>query len=301
MTQPSLRSSRWLLALPASLLLHGLLLLACAHLRGPAGGGPSPILPPPPDPGLFETDGNEEPYVYLAPAPQPRRRVSFAGVIAGQESIVVAPASISLPSAVEQAAPAPPNSADSPPAPGGPGTSGLGRGTSFFGIPAQPQKVVYVIDRSASMGLHGAFDAARRELLVSVARLPETACFQVIVYGSRARLLLTDSPRWLAATTANRQLITAALQKLEPEGSTSHDRALPMALALEPDTVFFLTDADDLSEQQVRTVTACNCGRAVIHAVELRKVNRQRPEMPLQVLARENRGSYVAIDLDVYR
>jgi hypothetical protein len=64
--------------------------------------------------------------------------------------------------------------------------TGPGGGTiSFFEIPTEAQAIVYVIDRSASMGPSGALAAAKRELLASLSRLPPTARFQVIAYSSR--------------------------------------------------------------------------------------------------------------------
>jgi hypothetical protein len=38
-----------------------------------------------------------------------------------------------------------------------------------------------------------------------------------------------------------------------------------------------------------------NAGRTVIHAIELSTANRDRNEMPLHVLARDNHGVYRAV------
>ena len=43
---------------------------------------------------------------------------------------------------------------------------------------------------------------------------------------------------------------------------------------------------------------ALNQGRAVIHTIELSIGNRERSEMPLQALARDNRGTYRAVALE---
>jgi hypothetical protein len=178
---------------------------------------------------------------------------------------------------------------------------GTGRrltGTTFFEVPSRAQSVVYVIDRSASMGLHGALERAKRELLASLDRLVPTALFQVIVYNSRAQPLRFDLPGLVPATPENKVLIAQALAELQAEGGTRQDQALPRALALQPDVVYFLTDAGDLTETQVRSMTQGNRRRCVIHVIELTTGKRAGAEMPLQLLARENAGVYHAVDLD---
>src|SRR5262249_3744008 len=61
-------------------------------------------------------------------------------------------------------------------------TSGAGSTTTFFQVSTQAQSVVYVIDRSGSMGNGGRMALARRELLASLDRLPVSARFQIIPY-----------------------------------------------------------------------------------------------------------------------
>jgi hypothetical protein len=160
----------------------------------------------------------------------------------------------------------------------------------------QGQRIVYVIDRSSSMGEHGALDAACRELLASLAHLPATARFQVVLYNRGASPLLLDGRTDLAAPGADSlRQVEAALAALRPAGSTNHLEALKTALTLLPDVLFLVTDADDLTQKEVREVTAMNQGRAVIHAVELTT----RPEQgdgPLALLARGNGGTYRAVN-----
>jgi hypothetical protein len=174
--------------------------------------------------------------------------------------------------------------------------SGTGQGgTSFFQIATHARRVVYVIDQSSSMGQFRRLDTARRELLVSLQKMPADAAFQIIVYNSTARVLLPAHPDWLTASESNRQLAADALAQLEPEGGTRHDLALPLALALQPEVVYFLTDADDLTLAYVRQITSQNRHGAVIHVLELNPSLRNDPNTPLQMLARENGGVYRAV------
>src|SRR5262249_61982066 len=48
---------------------------------------------------------------------------------------------------------------------------------TFFGVPTQARSIVYVIDHSISMGFNGALEAAKREVLASLASLPPTTRF----------------------------------------------------------------------------------------------------------------------------
>jgi hypothetical protein len=288
---------RWSLALLLSLALHGLVVVGLARLPGrevaprvagcAVGGGCDAQL-----------DGDADTYAYLVspatpvPAHLPSPPPSISLIAKAQPRPPIPPPALAgLSSGIKGETHGFANTGPSPEH-----SPGVG-GTIFFKIPVRAEKVVYVIDRSASMGLRGALDTARRELRASLHRLPPTAQFQVIVYSSRAEPLLPSQPGWLAATAENKELVAIALGVLPAEGSTRHDQALPRALALQPDVIFFLTDADDLTDRDVRTVTEHNRGRSVIHVVELSTANRQRPGMPLQALARANGGMYHAVDL----
>ena len=171
-----------------------------------------------------------------------------------------------------------------------------GATTTFFGVPAQGLRIVYVLDRSCSMGLQGALTAARRELEKSLARLPAPALFQVIEYNTSAAPLL-GGKTLLPATPENICLATEALEALTPARGTLHLEALLMALALHPDAIYFLTDADDLNPADCAQVTRANAGASTIHTFELTIANRGHPDMPMQRLARDNHGTYQAIDL----
>jgi hypothetical protein len=165
--------------------------------------------------------------------------------------------------------------------------------TSFFEIPTQAQAIVYVIDRSASMGPSGGLAAAKRELLASLSRLPPSAHFQVLAYSSRVEPIpLGAGDGLLLASPGNIQHAVSYIDALYAEGATAHLPALKRALALHADVIYFLTDADDLTTEQVRAVTVLNHGRSVVHAIQLASVRRSADQQALQLLARENHGVY---------
>jgi hypothetical protein len=184
----------------------------------------------------------------------------------------------------------------------GTGAGATGGTTAFFQVAAQGRSIVYVIDRSASMGPNGGLAAARRELLASMEQLPAAARFQVVVYNRSAAVLpIGGKTDLVPATPDNKHQAALLLQNIVAEGGTNHAPALALALHLQPDDIFFLTDADDLTEEQVRIATGINIrqnnGRTCIHAIELNTDNRAREDMPLHILAGSNHGTYQAVSL----
>jgi hypothetical protein len=152
--------------------------------------------------------------------------------------------------------------------------------------------VVYVIDHSVSMGLHGSLRLARRELLESLRRLPDGTRFQVVLYNRHPETLYIHHRFDLAVLdAAARAEVARAVERLTATGGSDHGAALGQALRFRPDVLYLVTDGADLSEAVVRAVTNLNQRPTAIHAVELGR--RGRPaDSPLYRLARLNRGTY---------
>jgi hypothetical protein len=178
------------------------------------------------------------------------------------------------------------------------GSGPTGAMIDFFHVGVRAASVVYVIDRSTSMGLRGALDIAKRELLASLQRLAADTRFQIIIYNRHAECLRIGGRTDLVpATPENKQEVASLLQSVRPEGSTDPLPALRQALALRPEVIFFLTDADDLNVRQISDLTQFNRGRTAIHAIELNALHRDRHDQPLQLLARNNHGEYRAVSV----
>ncbi len=176
--------------------------------------------------------------------------------------------------------------------------SGIGKGDtsqnggSLFSLPATATSVVYVLDRSVSMGIDRKLDFARRELIASLRRLPPSVRFQVIDYNDYAETLIVDGQRdLLPAEPAIVAKAIALLQALDAAGTTNHFAALRRGLDLYPDVIFFLTDADDLKPEVISAITQRN-RHSVIHTIELTRLRSPRPDGPLAQLARNNHGTY---------
>jgi len=118
-----------------------------------------------------------------------------------------------------------------------------------FGIPGEGYKFVYVFDRSGSMGGSGrsALSAAKAELLASLESLEKTHQFQIIFYNDRpTKFNPTGNPdRLVFATERNKALARRFVASITAEGGTRHEEALIAAIKLQPDVIFFLTDADE--------------------------------------------------------
>jgi hypothetical protein len=179
------------------------------------------------------------------------------------------------------------------------GNAGAGGGGSgILTAPGTARRIVYVIDRSVSMGTSGALAIAKRELLAGIAALPADAQFAVILYNRQAEPLDLGGPSDLVdATPDNRLTVARLLEDVRAEGSTDHLAALRRALAFGPEIIFFVTDADDLTLEQVRNVMLFNRRGAAIHAVELNNKGEAREDTPLQMMARLSGGSHRVVPL----
>lgn len=295
--------SRGWLALLVSLALHGALVVALARLPGRAETRRAAA----DGPAVMELVEEAEAPAFLAPTPGPAVTPAQPAKSAGGEAVIavgVRASGESITPAVHHTEPTP---AAAPVDPAVFGAPGDGSGPAAGGAPAlfesgtPARSVVYVIDRSSSMGPGGLLEAATRELCASLARLPPATQFQIILYHDQPEALFPGRAALLPATAANVQRAARLLVEVRAEGGTDHLRALRLALSLGPEVIYLLTDADDLSNADRHEVTRLNRGRAVIHTIELSTSNRGRTDMPLQVLARENRGTYRAADLGPQR
>ena len=163
---------------------------------------------------------------------------------------------------------------------------------SVLQAPRSARSVVYVLDRSLSMGPDGALDRARRELLASLDQLPAGTRFQVILYNRQAEpLRVAAQSGFLQADQPTRAEVARQLASVPAAGNTDHLRALRRGLLLQPDVLFLITDADELSDRDVLEATRQNDGHTVINTVEVghRHTN---GDSPLHRLASRNGGTY---------
>jgi hypothetical protein len=174
--------------------------------------------------------------------------------------------------------------------------------TSLFGVVGEGYKFVYVFDRSGSMGGSGrsALRAVKAELLRSLANLDSIHQFQIIFYNEQPIAFNpTGVPGRLAfATQQNKDRAIRFIETIKADGGTAHEEALKLAIRLQPDVIFFLTDADDpiLSPAQLEKIRSLAAG-IVINAIEFGSGPKPPGVSFLSELARQNNGGYVYVDI----
>jgi hypothetical protein len=183
--------------------------------------------------------------------------------------------------------PAPGPSAPAQPAPSPSPRSGS--------LPTEPagRSVVYLFDRSLSMGLGNTLTPARRELRACLESLPSTCRFQVIPYNLQAEpLFLQGRQDLVLAEPSLVRHALAQLDNLRAESGTNHLRALKRGLQLRPDALYLITDSLDMPEESLAEVRRLNQKPTTIHVLELVRSRQTSRGVVATRLAERNHGTY---------
>lgn len=178
--------------------------------------------------------------------------------------------------------------------------SGSARGEDgFFGLRDEGATFVYVIDSSGSMADPDGrpMAAAKAELMGSLESLDPEQQFQIIFYSEHPQIMRLpgQAPQKLYwASDINRTLARQFIAVIRPDAGTDHMRALRAALEIQPDAIFFLTDADDpaMTAKDLDEIRRTNRGGTRIHAVEFGKGSKLKHSTALERLAHQNNGGY---------
>jgi hypothetical protein len=178
---------------------------------------------------------------------------------------------------------------------------GIGPGTQFFGARDHAHSFAYVIDCSGSMMERNSLEVAKRELLASLNQLPPDAEVSVIFYNLTPTMLTDPQGHkgLMPATAANKARIRTQLAAIEADGGTDHMSALHSAMVLKPEVIFFLTDAQLMTNGDVDEILA-SCGSTRIQAVEFGRGVDLGQRTPLRRLATTTGGSYLYIDISKF-
>jgi len=178
--------------------------------------------------------------------------------------------------------------------------------TKVFGIEGHGRRFVYVFDRSDSMNGDGGrpFAVAKAELKKSLESLNEAHEFQIIFYNEAPVAVGgsdSNSPRLMLGSEHQKKTAIDFVRDIQATGGTQHLRALRMALNLNPDVIFFLTDADkpalrqrdieDLQDRASRIATA-------IHAIQFGEGPNQNSGNWIEGLALGTSGKYRYINVN---
>jgi len=183
----------------------------------------------------------------------------------------------------------------------GGGGKGTGPGTEFFGLRERGGSFAYVIDCSGSMIFRGSLDVAKRELLASLGRLAPDARFAIVFYNLDAQVFTDPSGHqgMMAATPSNKARVRTLLSGVHADGGTDHMLALRAAFKLQPEVIFFLTDAQLMTRQDVAELVA-EAGKTRIQAVEFGELTDRGGSPQLKTLARLTGGTYRYIDVNSF-
>lgn len=180
--------------------------------------------------------------------------------------------------------------------------SGNGGHTEFFSLSASGRVFVFVIDASQSMQYRNAFRTAREELLRGLQFLGPQDQFQIIVFNTVATLMTRPHSRQglCRGTDINRRLAVQFLDGVFVDGGTDRMAALRLALKLNPEVIFLLSDADEpaLTAGDLDEVRRLNRSRAQIHTVEFGRGADLGYENFFTQLARENNGAHCYHQID---
>ena len=171
---------------------------------------------------------------------------------------------------------------------------------SLFGAEAEGTKFVFVFDRSTSMA--GApLAAAKQQLTACLEALGSLHQFQVIFFNHQVQAWdhTGGQQRVPFATEANKELARRFVASVTAEGGTDRRAALLRALALAPDAIFFLTDADDAmpAYDVAEALERAARSRTTIACIEFGVGPATRSETFLTQLAHGSGGDYVYVDV----
>ncbi len=196
------------------------------------------------------------------------------------------------PSTIEGNGPLQPGAARGAP----PGAGGFGgkAAVNVFGTTGVGYKFVYVFDRSLSMEGSGRspLEVAKAAMITSLDSLEDTHQFQIIFYNETPQLA-NKTGKLNFATEQNKERARRFIGSITAFGRTEHEPALKMAIRMQPDVIFFLTDANEpqLNGRQLYEIHRRAEG-VQINAIEFGFGPEQGGDNFLKKLARQNGGQY---------
>ena len=114
------------------------------------------------------------------------------------------------------------------------------------------QSVVFVLDRSSSMGTDGLLARASAALRTAIRQLGPDVRFQIVAYNGGVTGFARDP------VLATPQAIARAdewLKGVDAEGRSDHRAGFKEAVWHRPDAIVLLTDADDLEAAEVKAIS----------------------------------------------
>jgi hypothetical protein len=153
----------------------------------------------------------------------------------------------------------------------GTGTGATGTAPLHGKLTKSGSSIVYVLDRSGSMGRDRKLAHAVAMLKSSLKLLGPDVRFQIVTYDSQA--IASRIAGSLDLISANPVSIAEAerqLDELVGEGSSRHFEGLRLGLSFHPDLLILITDADELSPKDAKALQKWNENKTTnIHVILL--------------------------------
>ena len=172
---------------------------------------------------------------------------------------------------------------------------GDGKGAPFFGIKAEGTNYVYVVDCSSSMNAPHSSESKTRfkrlklELIRSISKLEPHQRFYVIFFNSGINPM--PARGLLFATRQNKMACLEWVAKFPAIGSTDPRSSLMMAMKLNPDVIYFLTDGSFLLPIKTE-LKKLRQRKTAIHTYAF---GNRDGEVIMELIAKQNRGQYTFI------
>jgi hypothetical protein len=156
-------------------------------------------------------------------------------------------------------------------------------------------RVVFVIDHSGSM--IDTYDFLREELKKQVAKLNANQQFAVIMYSEKVdEVFPKDGAQLVAASPENKRMLNNFVDNVRAAGKNDESleppaAALKQAIALKPQTIYFLCDTS-FDPKLVNAVKDLNKdAKAIINTIAFIKVSKEAEE-GLKKIADDNGGQF---------
>jgi hypothetical protein len=173
----------------------------------------------------------------------------------------------------------------------------LGKGGTIAGVfkvDKSVKSVVYVVDRSGSMGSNQALERVKAELLYAVRNLSDEQRFSVIFFDHAIYPLGSEQP--VGGTTT---LVSADSQwkkktedfcnTIYPAGGTDPREAMRLAMSLNPEVIYLLSDGE-FNPSCVNEITSVNQKKSP--PVKINCVGLGEVIVTLHEIAKQNGGVY---------
>ena len=171
---------------------------------------------------------------------------------------------------------------------------------SYYGLPLFARRLVFVFDTSGSMA-GPRLDAAKRELMNAISKLPEETAFGIVVFNSRVDAW---QKQLVAATPNNKDSALRFMGGLLAREQTGTYDALATAFSYDAEALYLLTDGAPTTGKFIQPgeiITAITHGnlarRLTIHTIGIGVGPEGGPfDEFLRELARNNYGQYQRVD-----